>query len=1038
MITPKDKATELALRAAIDLAYLADESQLLTSLARCCDDLQHTKIRTQAHRLVKRSREAQHPPLLTNFLNEFSLSSDEGIVLMCLAEALLRIPDAATQSRLIRDKLGDPDWESHIGHSPSLLVNASAWGLLLTGSLVKPNEDDSLNTGQFLKSLLRRLGEPLIRQALQRAMQLLGGQFVAGETLTEAIQNSAQLDVCSYDMLGEAALTTADAEHYLERYRSALLELGELKTLGDRNAPKHSISVKLSALHPRFEYAQRKRVELELIPKLIELAELAKRLDIDLTLDAEEASRLDLMLNCFNAVFSHLTLNDWNGLGLAVQAYQKRALPVLQWLRHLAQRHAKVIPLRLVKGAYWDTEIKLAQTQGLRGYPVFTRKQATDVSYLACARYLLKNTPAFFPQFGTHNALTIASIQQLASDQPCYEFQRLYGMGENLHRSELQRPCRVYVPVGRQGELMPYLVRRMLENGANTSFVYQAGDPDVGVETLLTDPLEDIKRFNFSPHPAIKSPERLYAGRQNSHGINFDSPTELKNTHLQLSKAAKKKHLAEPLLNRRHQLGYAREIFSLADQNKNIGQVFDTDPSSISKIIADAAQAHTSWSKTSVETRAGVLEAAANLIEKNQHTLMYLCIHEAGRCLRDAQAEVREAIDFCRYYAMQARQLFNAKQPFEGVVGEHNKGHWRGRGVFVCISPWNFPIAIFSGQIVAALVAGNSVIAKPASATPLCGMQVIKYLHEAGVPKDVLQYIPGPSEQLGALLMADTRISGVAMTGSIETAQKINQRLAARDAPIASIIAETGGQNVMISDSSALPEQLVKDVIRSAFNSAGQRCSALRVLFLAEEIADDTLKLLKAAMQQLNLGNPADESTDIGPLIDGHACEKSQRHIDYLKSISAPIFQIALPERTNHGAFFPPSLCELEDIQQLRGEVFGPILHVIRYCHENLDPLIESINLTGYGLTLGIHSRIESTIERICQRANVGNIYVNRDMIGATVGSQPFGGCGLSGTGPKAGGPHYLSRFANEVTVSENSAAIGGNPSLLMLDGHQR
>lgn len=625
---PRDKATEQALRASIDHAYLTDESDVLTSLISGCEDLQYTEIRQQAFQLVKRSRDSQSPPLLNNFLNEFSLSSDEGIVLMCLAEALLRIPDPATQSRLIRDKLSDPDWESHIGHSPSLLVNASAWGLLLTGSLVKPDDG---NQRWFLKSMLNRLGEPLIRQALQRAMQLLGRQFVAGETLTEAIQNSEKFGICSYDLLGEAALTTADAEHYLERYRSALFQLGELKTQSGKNVLKHSISIKLSALHPRFEYAQRKRVQLELIPKLIELAQLAQRFDIHMTIDAEEASRLELMLDCFEAVFIHPSLKKWNGLGLAVQAYQKRALPVLQWLQHLAQRQAKIIPLRLVKGAYWDTEIKLAQTQGLRGYPVFARKQATDVSYLACAHYLLKNSQAFLPQFGTHNALTIASIQQLATDDhQCYEFQRLYGMGESLYAADQSMPCRVYVPVGLQNELMPYLVRRMLENGANTSFVHRAADPDVDVDTLLADPFEHIKRFNFSSHPAILLPEKIYAERQNSNGINFDSPSELNSIHAQLRDATKISYLAAPLINTQYQRSAAREIFNPADQRKIIGEAFDTPSSIIPKVIEDAANAQIRWSQTSVDTRANMLEAAANLFEKNQHTLMYLCIHEAG------------------------------------------------------------------------------------------------------------------------------------------------------------------------------------------------------------------------------------------------------------------------------------------------------------------------------------------------------------------------------------------------------------------------
>lgn len=1040
---PADTSTEQALRTAIDAAYLADETGLLTTLAASCDGLQHEKIQQQAHRLLTHSRELNSAPMLTNFMNEFSLSSDEGIVLMCLAEALLRIPDSATQSRLIRDKLSSPDWERHIGHSPSLMVNASAWGLLLTGRLVKTNHEGQLRNSHLLKEMLKQLGEPLIRKAMQQAMQILGSQFVAGETLNEALKTCTQLNTAdnaySYDMLGEAALTASDAAQHLSRYRSALLQLGELKAQNP-NAPTHSISVKLSALHPRFESAQRLRVQQELIPKLLQLAQLAKQFDIGLTIDAEEASRLELLLDCFQSVYIHPLLKNWNGLGLAVQAYQKRALPVLHWLQQLATSQTKIIPVRLVKGAYWDSEIKYAQAQGLAGYPVFTRKQATDVCYLACARYLLDNTHALFPQFATHNALTIASIQQFANANQPYEFQRLYGMGESIYAAyhalaKQPKRCSVYVPVGLHSDLLPYLVRRMLENGANTSFVYQAGDPNTAIDTLLADPFEAVKRVGFSPHPAIPLPTQIYPERHNSSGINVDSPSELNDTQQQLRNAATANYFAEAVVHRHQQAReQAHDIISPANQHTLIGKVFNTPPAIIGDVIDDAVRAQTAWSQTAVDKRAQILELAAELLNTHQHSLMHLCIHEAGRCLCDAQAEVREAIDFCRYYAQQARQLFNAKKNFQGVVGEQNQGLWQGRGVFVCISPWNFPLAIFTGQIAAALVAGNSVIAKPASATPLCGMQVIKYLHQAGVPSDVLQFLTGPSEQLGALLTSDSRISGVAFTGSITAAQQINQRLAARDAPIASMIAETGGQNVMIADSSALPEQLVKDVIRSAFNSAGQRCSALRVLLLAEEIAEHTLTLLKGAMQQLSIGNPADVSTDIGPVIDAPAREKLHRHIDYLRSIQAPIFQLSLPATTAHGSFFPPTLCELDNIQQLRGEVFGPILHVIRYRHENLDQLIESINLTGYGLTLGIHSRIQTTIDHICQHVKVGNIYINRDMVGAVVGAQPFGGCGLSGTGPKAGGPHYLHRFANEITVSENTAAIGGSTSLLMLD----
>lgn len=1039
---PQDMAAEQSLRAAIDAAYLADESETLKALAASVGELQHPSIRQQAEQLLSDSRSPEDTLLFSHFMHEFSLSSAEGIALMCLAEALLRTPDSPTQSRLIRDKLSAADWQNHIGHSPSLMVNAAAWGLLLTGKGLTADEQLQLSNRSFITAMLQRLGETLIRSALQQAMRILAKQFVAGETLLQASktcrEQATPASAYSYDMLGEAAIGAADAKQYLSRYRTAIIQLGNLKAQ-QTNQVTQRISIKLSALHPRFEHSQARRIKNELIPTLIELGQLAKQHTIAITIDAEESSRLELSLDCFQAMFCHPSLNNWQGLGLAVQAYQKRALPVLHWLRQLAASQRKTIPLRLVKGAYWDSEIKLAQSQGLAAYPVFSRKQASDVSYLACARYLLDNSAFFFPQFATHNALTIASIQHLASPNQAYEFQRLYGMGKSLYRAyHAQYPaktCCVYVPVGPHSDLLPYLVRRMLENGANSSFIYQASDPEVALDTLLANPFAAVKRAHFSPHPAIPLPAQIYPDRLNASGIHFDSPRALNHTLQQLNNAAKAEYIAEPLLyNSPTPKDKGREAFSPADRRNRIGRVVDTPAMLIPSIIDAAAKAHIHWSKTSVEHRAKVLEGAAKRLEEDQYTLIYLCIHEAGRCLRDAQAEVREAIDFCRYYAQQARQLLNTEQLFQGIVGEHNRGQWRGRGIFVCISPWNFPLAIFSGQIIAALVAGNSVIAKPASATPLCGMQIIKHLHQAGIPRDVLQFVPGSSKQLGPPLSADPRICGLAFTGSITTAQHLNRQLAARDAPIATLIAETGGQNVMIADSSALPEQLVKDLIRSAFNSAGQRCSALRVLFIAEEIADDTRRLLKGAMQQLSIGDPADESNDIGPLIDPQAVEALARHLNYLRLIKAPVFQLPLPKSSAHGSFFPPTLCQLNNIQQLPHEVFGPVLHLIPYSHQHLTPLIESINELGFGLTLGIHSRIQTTIDHICQHAKVGNIYINRDMVGAVVGAQPFGGCGLSGTGPKAGGPHYLSRFATEVTLSENTAAIGGNASLLMLN----
>ncbi|MGA8261585.1 MAG: bifunctional proline dehydrogenase/L-glutamate gamma-semialdehyde dehydrogenase PutA [Arenicellales bacterium] len=1023
----------------IDLDYLAEEQATVRARIEQTglDDAAREAIVGQARGFVRAIRDAERAEQgLDAFMAEYDLSSEEGIVLMCLAEALLRIPDGETADKLIRDKLAKGHWDEHMGRSDSTFVNASTWGLMLTGRFVKLGSKTQAHPSNFLKGMVSRLGEPVLRVAMRQAMEIVGRQFVLGETITQALKRSrepANRRYCySYDMLGEAALTAGDAHRFLESY------LDSIETIGGQSEVKNAgISVKLSALHPRYTFWQGERVEKELVPRLLEIAGAARRHDLWVAVDAEEADRLGLSLRIFEKVVRDDTLKDWNGLGMVVQGYQKRALPVLEWLAALARDIGRSIPVRLVKGAYWDTEIKLAQIQGLRDYPVFTRKVHTDVSYMACARSLFEARGFLYPQFATHNAHTVAAVLHLAGKDP-YEFQRLHGMGEALYDHLLDRmpglTCRVYAPVGGHAELLPYLVRRLLENGANTSFVNRATHRETPVEEIVTDPIADALAHDCAPHPRIPLPKDLFApARENSDGLNFADPNERQGLMDTLARESASMSHGYPIINGREvKTDKPRTVSSPADYRKKIGTVVWTPLEKIGGAVRHASEGFKRWRDTDVETRAGIIEKIADLLEAHRFELTASSALEGGRILLDGEAEVREAVDFCRYYAHQIRQRFT-RQVLPGPSGEDNTLQMFGRGVFVCISPWNFPIAIFTGQIAAALAAGNAVLAKPAEQTSLTAARIVRLMHEAGVPKNVLHLVPGDGS-VGAALVEHPDIAGVAFTGSTETARRIHKTLADKPGPIVPLIAETGGQNAMIVDSSALPEQVVKDAVRSAFDSAGQRCSALRVLFVQEDIAPRLLEMLSGAMAELVLGDPANLNTDIGPVIDLEAKHGLERHVDFLRNNAELIYRCPLPNDLASDLFFPPQVWEISSISQLEREVFGPILHVVRFAASELDAVIDAVNATGYGLTLGVHSRIHDTADYIRQRVHVGNVYINRDIVGAVVGVQPFGGQGLSGTGPKAGGPNYLPRFAVEKAVSDNIAAVGGNATLLSLN----
>ncbi len=1032
-------------RQRIRAALLADEAALVRRLAAAAalDNDVLPEITATAGELVRavRSRPA-HGLGIETLLQEYQLDTAEGIALMCLAEALLRIPDADTANRLIRDKLGGADWERHVGSSSSLLVNAATWALALTGRLLR--EEDQAGLAAALRQVVMRQGEPVMRQAMMTAMRILGRQFVVGRTIDEALARAAEPDGqgtrYSFDMLGEAAHTAEDAARYTEAYRSAIDAIGRASH-GRGPVEGPGVSIKLSALHPRYELAQRRRVMAELVPRVIELAEAARRWDIGLTVDAEEVDRLDLSLDVITAAVGDARLAGWSGFGVAVQAYQKRVLPVIDWLVELARAQKTRLMVRLVKGAYWDAEIKRAQERGLAGYPVFTRKSWTDLSYLAAARRLLAAQDCIYPQFATHNAYTLAALHHMADPRAAFEFQRLHGMGEALHAVAAEtlaphRPCRVYGPVGSHEDLLPYLVRRLLENGANTSFVHKISDPATPIARLVEGPMEALARLGPAPHPKIPLPVHLFGpSRRNSSGVDMSDVEALTDLAAKMEeRAGAQAWTAAPVIAGATVPGRpVRAMRAPADRDRVVGQVQEATQEDAAAAVGEAATAQERWAKRDAEERAKLLERAADLFEDNRAALMARVVGEAGRTIPDALSEVREAVDFLRYYAAEARRLFAVPLSLPGPTGERNSLALHGRGVFVCISPWNFALSIFTGQIAAALAAGNAVIAKPAPQTPLIAAEAVRLLLAAGIDPGCLHLLPGGAD-LGGALVSDPRIAGVAFTGSTETGWRINRALAAREAPIATLIAETGGQNAMIVDSSALPEQVVTDALSSAFNSAGQRCSALRVLFVQEEIADKVERMLAGAMAELKVGDPSLLATDVGPVIDERARTTLETHIARLRTAARPIHDGPLPRDLPRGEFVAPVAFGLDTIASLKREVFGPVMHVVRFAGDRLDAVVDAVNATGYGLTLGIHSRIDDTVERICARARVGNIYVNRNVIGAVVGVQPFGGERLSGTGPKAGGPHYLPRFAAERTLTVNTTAAGGNASLVSLE----
>ncbi|GAB4392170.1 MAG: bifunctional proline dehydrogenase/L-glutamate gamma-semialdehyde dehydrogenase PutA [Kiloniellaceae bacterium] len=1051
MIVDKEAARIDPLRARLRDHLRKDEAAVVRALldaAAIPHDAQD-RVAEAARRLVAAvRRERVGLGGLDAFLHEFELSSKEGVVLMCLAEALLRVPDALTVDKLIQDKIAEADWEAHLGHSDSLFVNASTWALMLTGRVVKLRGEDERDFAATLRGMVRKSGEPVIRRAVTQAMRILGKQFVMGRTIGEALERARANEKkgyrYSYDMLGEAAHTLADAQRYFRAYRDAIAAIGKVAAgRGPIDAP--GISIKLSALHPRYQFAQREKVLRELVPQLKALCLEAKAADIGLTVDAEEADRLDLSLDVIEAVSGDPELAGWDGFGLAVQAYQKRALPLLDWLAEMAKRHKRRLMVRLVKGAYWDSEVKLAQELGLEGYPVFTRKASTDLSYLACVKRLLADPEAFYPQFATHNAHSVAWILEAAreaegGERRDFEFQRLHGMGEALYQQivgpdKMALPCRIYAPVGSHEDLLAYLVRRLLENGANSSFVNRIQDEKLPIDEIVADPAARLRATAQIPHPSIPLPADLFGPeRKNSEGVDLNDPRSVAELQQAIDSARAEPWEAGPIVGGAPLKGEWREVSNPADRREVVGRIAWADRAQAEDALARAQRAARAWDALPADRRAACLERAADLMTAQMPRLIAFCQREAGKLLSDGVAEVREAVDFLRFYAARARADFGPALSLPGPTGERNELSLHGRGVFLCISPWNFPLAIFTGQVAAALAAGNAVIAKPAEQTGLVAAEAVKILHQAGIPDDVLHLLPGDGPGIAAPLVSDPRVSGVAFTGSTETARLINKALAERPGPIVPLIAETGGQNAMLVDSTALPEQVVEDVLTSSFQSAGQRCSALRVLFLQSDVADKMLTMLKGAMEELVVGDPALLATDVGPVIDEEARAMLEAHKAKMARAAKPVYEAALPPDCAHGCFVAPAAYEIESIDVLEREVFGPILHVVRYRADRLEQTLDAIAATGYGLTLGVHSRIDTTVEQVFRRMPVGNTYVNRNMIGAVVGVQPFGGQGLSGTGPKAGGPRYLYRFATEKSLSIDTTAAGGNASLMSME----
>lgn len=1033
-------------RTALRRAYRPDEEKIAAERieqARLAPETQGEAAAT-ARALAKGVR-AHKPSGVDAFLHAYDLGSDEGIAMMCLAEALLRIPDAHTADELIADKLSGPDWSDKLGQSDSAFVNAATFSLLLTGKVLEGAQDRSSNWKAALGRAVGRLGEPVVRTAVREAMKILGRNFVFGRTIDEALKRAEPEQrrslSHSFDMLGEAAKTYADAERYADAYRGALDRIAQEAKGGFRKSP--GISVKLTALHPRFEFTHRDEALTAVIPVVRELALKASEADVHFTIDAEEADRLELQMDVFEALLAddELFANGWGGFGIAIQAYQKRAAPLCDWVIEAARAHGRKLMCRLVKGAYWDTEIKLAQVAGLTDYPVWTRKVATDVSYLACAKKLLDATDVIYPAFATHNANTIGQVKALAAGRE-FEFQRLHGMGEELYEelAELEKaigdkrtPVRIYAPVGSHKELLAYLVRRLLENGANSSFVNRIADEQVSLGELVKDPVAELEALTPKRNPKIVLPIDLFgAGRRNSAGVDLSDPLVREPLIKRLKALETRSWTAKPGLGK----GEGRPIVSPHNHRVAVGTTFEATSDEVDRMVRAGHAAQVNWDALGGDKRAQLLELAADLYEAHAEEFFSLCSREAGKTLIDGVLEVREAVDFLRFYASEARRQFTKPLPLPGPTGEQNELRLHGRGVIGAISPWNFPLAIFTGLVSAPLAAGNAVIAKPAGQTPLIAALAVELMHRAGIPKDIVQLAPGSGRVVGGTLTAHPLLAGVVFTGSTETARMINRTLAERDGPIIPFVAETGGQNAMIVDSSALPEQVTRDVISSAFQSAGQRCSALRVLFVQEDVADGMIKMIAGAMEALKVGDPSDLSTDVGPVIDEAAKKVLDEHIEWLDKNAKKICRLEPPKEAANGCFVPPAFYEIQSLSQLNRENFGAILHVIRFAGDKLNEVVEAINTTGYGLTLGLQSRIDTVRDYVEEHARVGNFYVNRNQIGAVVESQPFGGEGLSGTGPKAGGPHYVARFATERVTCIDTTAAGGNASLMAsIDG---
>ncbi|MDG6359414.1 bifunctional proline dehydrogenase/L-glutamate gamma-semialdehyde dehydrogenase PutA [Glaesserella parasuis] len=1012
-----------AIRPTLSEHYRCDEEQLVKQLIPQARVDEHVEgIKTLTKKLVEKVRNArQKASGVDALMHEFSLSSEEGVALMCLAEALLRIPDKATADKLIRDKIAKGDWRSHVGNSPSLFVNAAAWGLVVTGKLVATHSESSLASS--LSRLIQKGGEPLIRKGVDVAMRLLGKQFVTGETIQQAIKNGEKRFAMgyrySYDMLGEAAFTEQDAKRYYDDYVASIHAVGAVsRGLGVYKSS--GVSVKLSAIHPRYSLAQHKRVIDELYPRLKDLFLLAKQYDIGLNIDAEEADRLELSLDLMDRLIADPDLADFAGIGFVVQAYQKRCPYVIDYLIEKARANHRKLMIRLVKGAYWDSEVKRAQADGAEGYPVFSRKVHTDLNYVVCAKKLLSAQDVIYPQFATHNAQTLSTIYHLAQGKH-FEFQCLHGMGETLYDEvvgshNLNVQCRIYAPVGSYQTLLAYLVRRLLENGANSSFVNQIVDENLSIDDLACDPVAKAQITEGTMHPKIPLPVKLFAEqRQNSKGYDLTDAIHLKTLEAELNQLASRQYRAEPqIAGEKTENLHSRQVHNPANIAEVVGEVIEATENDVAKAFAVAEQFKAEWQNTSPIVRAEALEKMADLMEANMPQLFDLAVREAGKTLNNAIAEVREAVDFCRYYAKEVRQ--------------NPEGYRNPRGIVVAISPWNFPLAIFVGEVSSALVAGNVVLAKPAEQTSLMAYYAVSLFHQAGIPEQALQCLTGSGKVIGSALVSDPRVNGVIFTGSTDTAKNINRNLQ-KSAHIVPLIAETGGQNAMIVDSSALAEQVVADILNSAFDSAGQRCSALRVLYLQRDVAEHILTMLKGAMAELKVGRPQNLNTDVGPVIDKVAQERLLNHIDEMKKVAKSCYQVPIdPELSQTGIFVPPTLLEIEHINQLKHEVFGPVLHVIRFDADNLPQVMADINSTGFGLTSGLHSRIDETVDLWLESIYAGNLYVNRNTVGAVVGVQPFGGMGLSGTGPKAGGPLYLQRLVNrcEWTLS---GLEGGKPA---------